>query len=179
MNVIKKNEEPDYREPMIERYKRNVSTDGGNVWFVDRVTGQEILQYNARAPENLPPVGYSDKQRFEALGLDLFTLVPVRLCKIKPRGTEAMSYVLREVLDTEREEEIQRGKELLAELDIYSYLGVEAALLDRMPEEKFEQEQLLPALVAKGFTMVAFFRSPAGERGMRGIYREQGHVFYY
>lgn len=179
MNVIRKTDPLEEEEGLIDRYQKNAPQDSSYVWYIDRVTGQEVFAYNTKEPGSVPPLGPTDAARFAAKGLDIKERVPLERCKVKPVGLDAFSLAMRQALERERAEEFARGQDLLVEVDILSYLGLDAALFNPDSYEDFEQQHIVPALLAKGFTLPAFFTDVAGRRGFRVVRKELGHVFYY
>lgn len=163
-------------EPTISRYARHVSTDGGNVWFVDRVTGQEVLTYNAL---DTSPGKVNEADLFEDMGLNIGERVLISRCLLKPKGRELLDYNLREAVRAERDEEIANGKELLVELDLWSFLGLDAGQFDSEKLEHFESHSLLPALEAKGFTNSVCFTDTNGQRGVRTTRNGTNFIFFY
>lgn len=166
--------------PSINRYVRHTSTDDVHVchvWFVDRVTGQEILSYEVN---DAAPVKPNEVELFIKLGLDLGERVLTDRCKIKPRGSrEMLDIAVRDVLRLEREEDMQRGLELLVELDLWSYFDLDAGDFDPSKLEEFETHQLIPAMTKKDFTFIACFTDISGRRGVRALRSDKSYVFFY
>lgn len=162
-------------EPMINRYVRRVSSDNRHVWFVDRVTGQEVMGYDTR---EIPPSLANEPKLLAERGLDIGERVLIKRCKIKPEGREMISYALQEVLRQERLDELRRGEDLLVEEDFWTFLGLDVTELNFSVMETVEL-RLLDALQAKGFTGCVCFTDQAGLRGVRAIRGDKSHIFYY
>jgi hypothetical protein len=165
---------------VIGRYQRCVGQEG--TFFLDRVTGQRLFQgYENNAPPDMPVQAW---QVFAKAGLDIYEEVPVDRCIMKPSAAELAQHLMRIALEAERVEEFKRGSELLVEVDILTYLGVSGSALSTREEfAAFERTQLVPALEAKGFSMIAFFDPDRVAinvvRGIRAVRDGLGHVFYY
>jgi hypothetical protein len=199
-------EENPIRDGVINRYYRKddiqyetrydedgdyeVATDV-DVRYFDRVTGECVLSYDGADPANRPPLGPSDEECFYKKGLDINEEIPISRCKNQPTADEIGQHAWRQARKVEKEQEIERGEELLGELDLFSYLEIDAGALsfnsDPSKGETYrddEEKLILPAFERKGFSRVAFFMGEQDSfgplsRGIRAWKDDKSYVFYY
>jgi hypothetical protein len=160
-----------------------VPTDIDVVWF-DRVTGAEIMRYDGVDPANRPPRGPSDADCLAHKGCDINEEIPISSCKEKPSDDDIASYAWRQARKVESEHEIERGTELLGELDLWTYLELDASAFDFELYAEHEKTMLKPAFECKGFSRVSFFMGEQDSfgplsRGIRAWKDDKSYVFYY
>jgi hypothetical protein len=153
------------------------------VWY-DRLTGAEILRYDGVDPANRPPLGPSDADCLADKGYDINEEIEISRCKEKPSASDVAQYIWRQSQKVEKEQEIERGVELLGELDLWSYLGLDAAAFDFENYSEQEVIFLKPAFERKGFSRVAFFMGEQDSfgplsRGIRAWKDDKSYVFFY
>jgi hypothetical protein len=158
-------------------------TDIDVVW-IDRMTDTEVLRYDGVDPANRPPLGPSDAEVLARKGIDVDEEIAISLCKTPPTESEIARYVWMQARKVEKQQEIERGEELLGELDLWSYLELDAVAFDFSNYAEQEQTILKPALERKGFTRVAFFMGEQDSfgplsRGIRAWKGDKSYVFYY
>jgi hypothetical protein len=178
---------------MINRYvKRNSvrhedDQDDIDIFWVDRVTGREMVRWDGGDPANGPARGgYSDRDWLINAGGDPDEEVPIDRCKDPVTSGDVWAWQMQKSLQAERKEEYRRGEELLADYDnsIFTYLGLDAVEFSFRSYAEDEKRIIKPAMEAKGFTMVAFFMGEQDSfgplsRGIRAVREEKGYVFYY
>jgi hypothetical protein len=162
-----------------------VPTDIDVVW-IDRLTDAEVLRYDGADPANRPPLGPSDADTLARKGLDINEEIAISLCKTPPTAADVAAYGWRQAQKVEKEQEIERGEELLGELDLFSYLEIaaESMTFGRDSFRDDEEKILRPAFERKGFTRVAFFMGEQDSfgpltRGIRAWKGDKSYVFYY
>jgi hypothetical protein len=181
-------EENAIRAGVINRYYKETDygpdDDECEIIYYDRVTGGEVMRYDGGDPANRPPLGPSDKECFLRKGLDIDEEIPISRCKSMPSETDIAAYQWRLSIRLEKEQAIERGVELLGEIDLWSYLELAADAFDFENYSHDEEKVLKPALERKGFTRISFFMGEQDSSGplSRGIHawkNDKGYIFYY
>lgn len=158
-------------------------TDIDVVWF-DRLTGNEVLRYDGADPANRPPLGPSDEACLASKGFDINEEIAISRCQVAPTESEIARYAWVQARKAEKTQEEERGLELLGELDLFSYLELDASAFDFQNYAEHEKTILQPALERKGFSRVAFFMGEQDSfgplsRGIRCWKGDKGYIFYY
>jgi hypothetical protein len=179
---------------LIGRYKRCMSPpslseyddddDNCDVWYIDRLTGQEIFRYDGADPANRPPLGPSDAETMANMGHDIDAEITVSQSRVEVTEADIQSWAMKKAFKSEREEEFQRGEELLGELDLFTYLDLDGGAFDHRDYHQEEQTKIKPALERKGFTMISFSMGEQDSFGplsriVRGVLNGKGYLFIY
>lgn len=188
---MKKSQDPNenrVREGVINRYFKEMDygpdDEDCDVVYYDRVDGREVMRYDGGDPANRPPLGPSDEECFYRKGLDINEEIPISRCKTMPSEADIASYKWRLSVKMEKEQDTQRGVELLGELDLWSYLEIAADAFDFEHYSRDEQQVLKPAFERKGFSRISFFMGEQDSfgplsRGVRAWKDDKGYIFYY
>lgn len=188
---MQKNQDPNenrVREGVINRYYKEIDRgpddEDCDVVYYDRLDGRQVMRYDAADPANRPPLGPSDEECFYRKGRDINEEIPISRCMVMPSDADIASYKWRLSVKLEKEQAIERGNELLGELDLWSYLELAYDAFDFNNWSHDEQSILKPAFERKGFSRVSFFMGEQDSFGplSRGIHAwkdDKGYIFYY
>jgi hypothetical protein len=147
--------------PPIRRYERREDLGDRNnprdttcdIYYVDRLTGKEVLHYDGADPANTNPAygGISDEEMFSRRGLDYNAEIDITKSVVPIGPGEAERHVLFKKNKLQREQEEADAKDLM------ELLGDAASNFDFAEYVYGEKNILEPLLEAKGYTHVTFY----------------------
>lgn len=120
---------------------------------VDRLTGHEVVRYDAGDPANHHPAygGWSKKEYLLRAGCDPDAEIDISQSKVTVSPKEAENHAFRKAAIAQREKEEEEA------LDLLDFLGDEAEAFDFDDYQDGECDILAPALEKRGFTNVSFY----------------------
>lgn len=120
---------------------------------IDRLTGQEVVRYDAGDPANHNPAygGWSKNEYLIRKGCDPEAAIDISQSKVPVSPREPEDYALRQARKLEREQEEAEAEDLL------EFLGDDAEAFDFDEWQEGEVEMLAPALEMRGFATVTFY----------------------
>ena len=157
MTALPQAAEPAADDPdLVPRYTRRTDTPDDytcdHVW-IDRLTGQEVLRYDAADPANTSPAygARPDPEVLAQKGHSVDEEIPLSLCATPVSAGEAAAWRRTKAARVERELEEAAARDLL------DFLGDDATGFDFGRWSDGEAEILRPALERRGFTAVSFY----------------------
>lgn len=155
-----------------------------DIWYVDRLTGAEIMRYDAADPANRPPLGPSDADCLAQRGYNIDEEISVSQSRVPVTQADVQEWAMKQAFKSERQEEFRRGEELLGEMDLFTFLGVDGLQFSYKDFNRDEQRILKPALEAKGFTLITFSMGDQDSFGpltrvVRAVKDGRGYIFMY
>lgn len=184
----KQPEENLIRNDVINRFQRSIDSgpddEDCDVVYYDRLYDREVFRYDGGDPANRPPLGPSDKDCMARKGYDIDEEIAVSRCRVRPNDEDIAAYQWRQAQKLEKQEAINRGIELLGELDLWSYLEIAYDDFDFGNWAHDEKTVLQPAFERKGFKNIVFFMGEQDmsgplSRGIRAWKDDKGYIFYY
>ncbi|RVM91493.1 hypothetical protein [Sinorhizobium meliloti] len=120
---------------------------------VDRLTGQEVVRYDAGDPANHNPAygGWSKREYLARAGCDPDAEIDISQSKVTVSLKEAENHAFRKAAIAQREQEEAEAADLL------DFLGDDASAFDFDDYRDGECDILAPALEKRGFTNVGFY----------------------
>lgn len=154
---------------MVRRYERRTDAPDDctfDIFYIDRLTGQEVMRYDGADPANTNPAygACSDDEAMANRGYDLCEEVDVSKCVVRIPTGEPLRWAAEKARSADRKREEEEAQDLL------EVLGDEAEAFDFSKWADGEQAILKPALEKLGYTNVGFYMAEQDSFGplMRG-----------